>query len=55
MITIAVCDDSKKMVINMENSLKDYAADTGRELRVFTFYNGEELPVSYTHLTLPTN
>ncbi|MDT4377037.1 LytTR family DNA-binding domain-containing protein [Blautia coccoides] len=47
MITIAVCDDSKKMVINMENSLKDYAADTGRELRVFTFYNGEELLSNY--------
>lgn len=47
MITIAVCDDSKKMVESMEKNLKDYATDAGRELRIFTFYSGEELLSKY--------
>lgn len=47
MITIAVCDDSKNIVENMKKNIEEYQELTGRELRVFTFNNGEELLANY--------
>lgn len=47
MITIAVCDDSKNMVGNMKKIMEEYREATGVELRVFTFYSGEELLAEY--------
>lgn len=49
MITIAVCDDAKNMVENMAKNLEEYRLETGKELRVFTYYNGEELLANYNY------
>lgn len=47
MITVAVCDDSRSMVGNMKKIMEEYGQATGVELRVFTFYSGQELLADY--------
>ena len=48
MITVAICDDSEAMVETMKVSLEEYAKEKERELRIFTFYSGEELVENYS-------
>ena len=48
MITVAVCDDSKTMVEAMKASLEEYANERNKDLRIFTFYSGEELVEKYS-------
>ena len=43
MITVAICNDSKAMVEAMKASLKEYAKERDGDLRIFTFYSGDEL------------
>ena len=43
MITVAICDDSKAMVEAVKLSLEEYAKERDRELRIFTYYSGDEL------------
>ena len=52
MQTILVCDDDKEIV----EAIEIYLQQEG--FHVLKAYDGEEaleIPVSYTHLTLPTN
>ena len=43
MITVAICDDSKATVEAMKASLEEYAKERDGDLRIFTFYSGDEL------------
>lgn len=47
MISIAVCDDAKIIVDNMETLLKKYSAEIGEEIRVSKFYLGDSLLDQY--------
>lgn len=48
MITVAICDDSKAMVEAVKVSLEEYAKERDRDLRIFTFYSGDELVENYS-------
>lgn len=48
MITVAICDDSKAMVEAMKVSLEEYAIERERDLRICTFYSGDELVENYS-------
>lgn len=48
MITVAICDDSKATVEAMKTSLEEYAKERDSDLRIFTFYSGDELVENYS-------
>ena len=43
MISIAICDDSINMVNSLDESIKEYASNTNKEIRTFLFTDGIEL------------
>jgi len=47
MIHIAICDDEKDFVAYMKGLLKQYAAETGEEIKVTAYYDGIELIEKY--------
>lgn len=47
MIHIAICDDEKDFVAYMTGLLKQYATETGQEIKVTVYYDGMELIEKY--------
>lgn len=47
MLHIAICDDEKEFVAYMTGLLKQYAAETGEEIKVTAYYDGIELIEKY--------
>lgn len=47
MVAVAVCDDSKKTVDSIKENIEAYGRDSQKEIRVFSYYSGEELLDSY--------
>lgn len=47
MIHIAICDDEKEFVAYLKELLKQYAAETGEEIKVTAYYDGMELIERY--------
>ena len=47
MIHIAICDDEKDFVAYMTGLLKQYATETGQEIKVTAYYDGMELIEKY--------
>lgn len=47
MIHIAICDDEQEFVCNLLNLMKQYASQTGEEIRVTTYSDGLELIEKY--------
>ncbi|MFG6366938.1 MAG: LytTR family DNA-binding domain-containing protein [Lachnospiraceae bacterium] len=47
MLHIAICDDEKDFVIYLTELIYQYAAETGEEMKVSTFYDGMELIEGY--------
>ena len=66
MYNIGICDDGENICASVENMLLKYAEKKAVQVDVQVWYTGEKLrdylasgnhldiPVSYTHLTLPT-
>ncbi len=47
MIHIAICDDEKEFVAYLSGLLKQYAAETGEEIKITAYYDGMELIEKY--------
>lgn len=47
MIHIAICDDEKDFVASLSGLLKQYAAETGEEIKITPYYDGMELIERY--------
>lgn len=47
MIHIAICDDEKDFVAHLTGLLRQYAAETGEEIKVTAYYDGMELIERY--------
>ena len=47
MIHIAICDDEKDFVANLSGLLKQYASETGKEIKITPYYDGMELIERY--------
>lgn len=47
MITVAICDDSKKIRESMRKSLEEYAVEKQEDIHICVFCNGEELVEQY--------
>lgn len=47
MIHIAICDDEKDFVASLSGLLKQYAAETGEEIKITPYYDGMELIEKY--------
>lgn len=47
MIHIAICDDEKEFVASLSGLLKQYAAETGEEIKITPYYDGMELIEKY--------
>ena len=47
MLHIAICDDEKEFVAYMTGLLKQYATETGEEIKVTAYYDGIELIEKY--------
>lgn len=47
MVAVAVCDDSKKTVDSIKENIEAYGRNSQKEIRVFSYYSGEELLDSY--------
>lgn len=47
MIHIAICDDEKEFVANLADLLNRYAAETGEEIKITSYYDGMELIEKY--------
>ncbi|GFI38071.1 transcriptional regulatory protein YpdB [Lachnospiraceae bacterium] len=47
MIHIAICDDEKEFVASLSGLLKQYAAETGEEIKITPYYDGMELIERY--------
>jgi len=48
MISIAICDDSIKMVNSLDESIKEYAGNTDKKIRTFLFTDGVEMLENYS-------
>ena len=47
MITVAICDDSKRIRESMRKSLEEYIVEKQEDIRIRVFCNGEELVEQY--------
>lgn len=47
MIAVAVCDDSGKTVDSIKENIEEYGKAIQKDIRVFSYYSGEELLESY--------
>ena len=47
MLHIAICDDEKNFVAYLSDLLKQYAAETGEEIRITPYYDGMDLAEGY--------
>lgn len=47
MIHIAICDDEQSFVCHLQDLLSKYAAETGIEIKITTYYDGLELIEKY--------
>ena len=47
MIHIAICDDEKDFVANLSGLLKQYASETGKDIKITPYYDGMELIERY--------
>lgn len=47
MVAVAVCDDSGKTVDSIKENIEEYGKAIQKDIRVFSFYSGEELLESY--------
>ena len=47
LIHIAICDDEKGFVAYLNGLLNQYAAETGKEIKVTAYYDGMELVEKY--------
>lgn len=48
MISIAICDDSASMVNSLNESIREYAVQSGKEIRTFLYQSGTELLADYS-------
>lgn len=47
MIHIAICDDEQNFVIHLKHLLEQYAAESGEEIKISSYYDGSDLIDTY--------